>query len=135
MKKFLGIAMAVLASIGCATVSQPVKSVKAAEYPGVTYDTAFEAVKVVYADLDAGIEWADKDTGYITAKARVNDASTARTAETAYTNYDATFQRSPGWIHIRMKIYTAFDDGTYRSEGSREMYDEFWSRLDKALGF
>jgi hypothetical protein len=33
-----------------------------------------------------------------------------------------------------MKIYTAFEDGNYRVEGTQEMYDEFWGRLDKALG-
>jgi uncharacterized protein YceK len=133
MKKIASLVMVALALVGCATV-RSVRSDKAVEYPGVPYEDAFKAVKSVYSDLNAGIEWALQDQGILIGKAKANWTAADGTAQTAYTNYEAAFTNNPDSVRIRMKIYTAFEDGNYRVEGTQEMYDEFWGRLDKALG-
>jgi hypothetical protein len=120
MRKLVGVAVVVCALFGCVTVPQSPRSIKSAEYPGVSYERAFDAVMTVFQDLCASIEWGSIEIGFLTAK-------------TVDKSYEVAFTSSPGSVRIKLKIFTASDDEAVRGEATQEMYDEFWGRLNEQL--
>jgi hypothetical protein len=101
------------------------------------YDKTFEAVKAALFDLNADIVAGSKESGFLNAKEALD--STAITtimlgrARIVYVNYNIVFRATDDETKVQLKIGTAYEDGTFPSEGNHERYVKFWDLVRKYL--
>lgn len=107
-------------------------------FSDVSYDKAFEAVKAALFDLNANIVAGSKESGFLSAKEALD--STAITtfmlgrARIIYVNYNIVFHATDNETKVQLKMVSAYEDGTFPSEGSHERYVQFWDLVRKYLG-
>jgi hypothetical protein len=135
--------------MGCATTSStPIGSAKtnfvpaeegdqSAVYADATYDSAFEAVKNAYFDLNVDITAGSKESGFLNGREMLeSERATALIPGTrlVYNSYySVILSQSDDSIRIRIRIVNEYRDGTSRSEASHAVYARFWEHVDKAL--
>jgi hypothetical protein len=111
---------------------------RSANYAAATSDSAFEAVKSAYFDLNVDITAGSKEAGYLNGREKIgSEVATAllpgRT-RLIYNNYNCVILgQSDNSIQIKIRIINAFEDGTSAREVSHEVYATFWEKVNEAL--
>jgi|WetSurMetagenome_2_1015567.scaffolds.fasta_scaffold100253_4 hypothetical protein len=137
-KKLVGLFALVIAFslVSCATLPPVEESDKQTTYT-VSYGNVFDAVKTYLFENNIEITAGSKDSGFINARKKLNSemvtAIMTGSARVIYTNYQISFTTDNNQVKVMAKIYTAYSDGSYPTEASKQEYQIFWNALNAKL--
>ena len=149
MRRLVITAIVGLFILGCATASSTAggtakstfapaaESDRSAVFPDATSDSAFEAVKSAYFDLNIDITAGSKESGYLNGREKLDSAvatSLFPGTRATYNNYNCVvLTQSDNSIRIKIKITNASEEGTSPREASHETYARFWEKVNEVL--
>jgi hypothetical protein len=114
------------------------ESDRSAEYLYATSDTAFEAAKSAFFDLNVDITSASRENGFLNGRRMVTSrpatAMLPGGTTSTWDSYSCVIVVQPdNSIRIKLRIVRANDDGTVSGEAGHDGYAPFWEHVSKAL--
>jgi hypothetical protein len=114
------------------------ESDRSVEYPYATSDTAFEAVKSAFFDLEVEITSGSKADGFLNGRRMVKSTpATALFPGRARSTWDSyscvIVVQSDNSIRIKIRIMRSNDDGTVSGEAGHDVYAPFWEHVNEDL--
>lgn len=137
-KKFVGLFVLSVSFllVSCTTLPPVEETDKQATYTN-PYGDVFDAVKTYFFENNIEITAGSKDSGFINARKKLDSemvtAIMLGAARVIYTNYQISFTTDNNQVKIMAKIYTAYSDGSYPNEASKQEYQVFWNALNTKL--